>query len=63
MNFPEWTDIYLQTQVPGAEWPEVFQFKEDRLLDRGKICVPNPLQEKIIYDSQQFLGHVGYQRL
>ena len=29
----------------------------------GKICVPTPLQERVIYDHHQFFGHVGFQRI
>ena len=63
MNCSKWRDVYLSTQGMESDWPEGFQLKGDRLIENGKICVPTPLQEKVIYDHHQFLGHVGFERI
>ena len=33
------------------------------MLRGGRVCVPTPLQERVIYDHHGFHGHVGVQKL
>ena len=63
MNCSEWSDVFLLVQGVVSDWPEGYQFRGGRLIYGGKICVPTPLQERVIYDHHQFLGHVGFSRI
>ena len=63
LNCSAWREPYSATQDPQESWPGGFQFKSDMLLRGGRVCVPTPLQERVIYDHHGFLGHVGFQRL
>ncbi len=63
LNCSEWGDVFLLTQGVVPEWPEGSQVMKWKLIFDGKTCVPSPLQEKLIYDHHEFLGHVGFSRL
>ena len=55
--------LFFSNPRPPGRLAGGFQLKGNRLLSRGWVCVPTPLQERVIYDHHGFLGHVGFQRL
>ena len=42
LNCPEFCDIYTSVQWLETDWPEGYQYKRDRLLYNGKVCIPTP---------------------
>ena len=54
INCSEWGDIFLLVQGVVSDWPEGYQFRGGRLVYGGKVCVPTPLQERVIYDHHHF---------
>ena len=63
LDCSEWRDVYISFQGLESEWLEGYQCKGNRIIESGKICVPTPLQERVIYDNHLFLGHVGFYRI
>ena len=58
-----WKEKFVATQDPQGDWPEGIQLFNDRIYEGGKLCVPTPLQNRVIYDHHKFLGHVGFVRI
>ena len=60
---PRWQKEFSATQTPQEVWLEGIKLFHDKMYKEELLCVPLPLQEKLIRDHHSFLGHVGFQRL
>ena len=62
-NSPQWKEKWDATQNPQGEWPENVRLQGDKLIFKGKICVPETKVEELIEEFHRSLGHIGIQKL
>ena len=58
-----WEDIEAAKVDKTKSWPSGFQLNAGKLLLHQKIAVPTSLQQSLVWQYHNFLGHVGFERL
>ena len=68
-----WTNHYLRsalfnswwrnTETPQAPWPSDVHLHQGRMYHRGKLCVPESLVERVLWEFHSASGHLGVERM
>ena len=61
MKCPKWSLVH--GSLDKGDWPKGLKVHEGRMFLNEKLCIPLPLQKRIIRDYHSFLGHPGFPRL
>ena len=60
---PRWSESWVATQDPDAEWPVDIRIHDCRMYHRGKLCIPYALQNLWIRHSHSEMGHPSAEKL
>ena len=55
--------MWMATQDAQAEWPHGVQLHGDHMYHMGKLCVPEPLVQKLLWELHASSGHIGTKRM
>ena len=59
-TFSEW---WQQTQNSQTPWPQGIQLHQGRMYSQGKLCVPEPLVQRVLWEFHNTSGHMGIHRM
>ena len=59
---PRWSEIFAASLDTERPWPEKFRVEHGYLFTEERLCVPLPLQGRVISTCHAHWGHVGYER-
>jgi len=58
-----WAKIWEECHDPLALWPEGYRILNNKLYFQEKLVIPAQLQEMVIQEYHQFMGHLGGEKL
>ena len=62
LQCPTWKEKWEKT-LSENEWPEGVKVLKGQMFLEEKLCIPLCLQNLVIQENHEFLGHVGYEKV
>ena len=59
----DFSGMWLDTQTPDASWPPGVQVHDSKMYFQGKLCVPESLTQKVLWEFHTASGHPGIRRM
>ena len=59
----EFSGMWEDTQNPSVNWPHGVQLHQGRMYFQGKLCVPELLVHRVLWEFHIASGHIGIKRM
>jgi hypothetical protein len=60
---PEFSGMWSEAHDPQATWPVGVQLHQGRMYFQGKLCVPEPLAQRLLWEFHSSAGHLGISKM